>query len=241
MTLLELLVVLVVLAATAALVVPKFGSVSDQANYATSASTSADVTTNLESFKTMTGTYPDNFESLLDSDDSDMSNFLLSYHSASYTATSPSSLVVTALLRGGLVNVYDLDETKTDPTPKTTPRAIATTGKLATLTSGGTVAKKLYPPDGVIPSGYQVFAFGIGPNCSAVGRTMASAPTHSMVAGKDSGGDGKTDYYRYVALFEVKPSTTGFSGASLCRLRAVVDANGYTIDQRLQEYKQVTP
>jgi len=65
-TLIELLVVLVILAAVAGLVIPKLGFVEGQAGNATAAAGTSQVMSNLEIYKTTTGSYPLGLDSLLE-------------------------------------------------------------------------------------------------------------------------------------------------------------------------------
>lgn len=65
-TLIELLVVLVILAAVAGLVIPKLGFVESQAGNATSAAGTSQIMSNLEVYKTTTGSYPLGLDTLLE-------------------------------------------------------------------------------------------------------------------------------------------------------------------------------
>jgi prepilin-type N-terminal cleavage/methylation domain-containing protein len=67
LTLMELVVVLVILAALAALVVPRLGFLQSQSTQVSGAAGSADLINNLETFKLTAASYPQRFDSLLDS------------------------------------------------------------------------------------------------------------------------------------------------------------------------------
>lgn len=241
LTLIELLIVLVVLAATAAVVVPKLGFVADQASYAQAAAGSADLTSNIEQYKTSTGKYPNNFDSLLNSTGTVSASVW--GHSAGTNALGliPSADsgagIYSALVHSGISSVYDLDDTvTTSVTYATTNRALSSTSALiAEAPTGSSGAKKAYPvatsttAAGTVPTGYRLVAFGIGPYNSAVGTTMVSAPSHhGAVSGK---------YNRFIALFEVKEG--GSAGA--VKLKGVYDSLGGTIDSRVTNFKSITP
>ena len=66
MTLLELVVVMGILAALAGLLVPKLGGILTQTGYATAASSSGDVASNLGVYYTTNAAYPANLDSLLE-------------------------------------------------------------------------------------------------------------------------------------------------------------------------------
>lgn len=77
------------------------------------------------------------------------------------------------------------------------------------------------------PTGTRLIAFGIGPNTSSIGSTMASAPTHNE---QDS-----TKYGRFIAIFAINAS-----GKSM-QLKTVLDSQGVAVGQNVEDYRKSGP
>lgn len=257
LTLMELVVVLVILAALAMLVIPRLGFIKDQADFAQSAAGSADVMSNLELFKTQTGLYPGKLDSLIEG--SALLTTLWGH------GAPPSWIVPEALGAGYSTNfshsfgsgLMQHVVAGADPSSSGTAQVSVTSSTLVARVVPGTkqavaagYANNSTPgtdeiPDNPdtpenefqaavpgtaasLPAGVKLIALGVGPRNSAVGKTMTSAPQHA--------GASPTNYARYIAIFAIYDTT-----ARKAELRAVVDSRGYLIDERLSSFRQSVP
>jgi prepilin-type N-terminal cleavage/methylation domain-containing protein len=246
-TLAELVVVLVILAATAALLIPRLGFMKSQADNATSAAGVAQLTSNLETYKLTTGSYPLGMDSLLDSTGTLYSG--LWSHPAGPSVIGPGGYLTagTPLATSGdrqsfghafqsdasgNIYVYDHSTTATDPSSSATVvRNLAFDGSdslaVVSPTTGAALIRAAGYPTGALPVGVQLVAFGIGPNNGAVGETMASAPRHAE--------QDQEFYGRYIALFAV------YASGKPAELKAIVDSHGSTVESNISSYKKGGP
>lgn len=241
MTLVELVVVLGILAGLAGLVVPALGYLTGQAGSAAGATGCADVMSNLETYYTSIGHYPVQMDSLLgDSGDeladslwahvpvqgmppvAGLPSFLTAGTVPSDTGTSYSRSIGHAFGTGA--SVVDHSGSATDPSNGgdiSTKRSLTKGSKVAVVNSTSDVAAAIYP--GGVPTGVTLVALGVGPNCAAVGKTMAAPP---RFAGMDS-----ENYARYVAIFAL------YADGTPAKLKAVLNPQGRTGDSLIAEYK----
>ncbi len=99
---------------------------------------------------------------------------------------------------------------------------------MATVADSSGIAERLLPgTGGAIPTGSIIVAVGIGPNNTAIGKTMNIAP---MYAGNDN-----RYYGRYVAFFQV------FDSGERAVLLGVSDAYGRTPDYVIQQFNESLP
>jgi type II secretory pathway pseudopilin PulG len=241
MTLIEMVVVLVILTALAGLLVPALGGLKGQSDDAASAAGSADVMSNLETYKAQIGAYPLGMDSLLDGSGAVIGT--LWQHAGGGPAT-PTPVAGTLPAGSGYAQslghmlgtdssgdtyVYDHDTSATDPSASgTIKRSLEfdETDKLALVTNTALVKAAGFP-SGTLPADTTLVAFGIGPSCSAVGKTMAGAPRCSAVD--------NTKYGRYIAIFAL------YSNGRAGTLRTVVDAQRQTVDSKIKSYRQGAP
>ncbi len=245
-TLAELLVVMVVLAALAALVIPRLGWVKDSADLVTSAAGSTEVANNIEIYKSATGMYPDRMDSLIKKDKSG----IYSQFYGQSGPTAPTWLTMEAfdtsssphwysLLRAGILNVMDHDDytAQSDPSSSgTNLRDFQTSGEAAVVVTTGATGTRILNACGfnsVADLGTnKLVAFGIGGRSSLVGRTMSNVPKWS--------GNDQEFYSRYIAVFIAYDSGFGL-GTKLASLRTVVDPRGFPADVQINRYKLTNP
>lgn len=87
-------------------------------------------------------------------------------------------------------------------------------------------------------TGVQLVAVGVGPQCSAVGKTMSSPP---LQTGQQAG-----FYARYIAVFAVYgTNAVGTGGQSIAgkqaELKLILDSFGNTVQGNFELYQQVVP
>lgn len=243
-TLIEMLIVLVVLAAVAALVVPTLGFVEEQSGHATAATTSAQLVSNLETYKSSTGSYPLGMDSLIDDTgaiyDGLWEHVNPSFGPVTYLEVADASPYAQSIGHvfepnaAGEEFVYDHDSTSADPNNSATIKRLLTGAYdlafVKAYAPGPPPAPMLLNwykaagyPDGTLPAGTRLIALGVGPLNSAVGETLSSVPAH---AEQDS-----DVYGRYIAIFAVHED-----GRS-AKLRTVVDSQGVPIGQNIDSYR----
>lgn len=88
------------------------------------------------------------------------------------------------------------------------------------------------------PTGVTLIAFGVGPQCNAVGSTMASAPLQS--------GQVPGYYARYYAIFALYgtgygPNGTGSYAGKAAELKLVLDSNYNTVGTNVNLYREAAP
>jgi len=236
MTLIEMLVVLVILVAVAALLIPRMSGVKAQADSASSASVSADVMNNIEAYRTLTGYYPRRFDSLLSGDA--LYTKLWAHPGPGGAGFAAQDVTGETYHRSighafgsGLI-VSDHDEAATDPSSSgTTDRTIATSSasssnKWAVVTDTAVIQAAGYP-SGTLPDGVTLVGMGVGDRCDAVGKTMAGAPRCTAVDADE--------YGRYIAIFAL------YADGRPASLQAVVDSQRQSVDARIVSFKAAAP
>ncbi len=255
-TLLELVVVLMIIATIAGFVLPQVASLGRTSDMAATAKTQADLANNLQMFFVLQKRFPQGMDSLITSGgaaiyspmqaDGTTAATLESNQATGLPISGPSlyaDLTVGSLTgnylrsfsRLGFDWVYDHDRTVTNSNNSATvanlrsvPTSSSSTFSVAEITSGSPVALKLMPgTSGILPTGSRLVALGIGPNNSAISKTIINCPVYP-------GCDGKY-YGRYVAVFQL--FDTGERGS----LIGVVDSYGRAPDYTNQQYNESLP
>jgi prepilin-type N-terminal cleavage/methylation domain-containing protein len=251
-SLIELVVVLLIIAALAGLAIPLVSMLSRSSDMAVTASAQRELANNVQFFFTVQKRYPQGMDSLVDTTGTlyGPDNTTESLQTKGLPTSSPSLYkdlevlelddgatakdgiddYLRSLTRGGFDWVYDHDTAALNSNDSaTTQRTLGSTKeKLAHLKSGSDAAKKLLPSAaGVIPTGTKVIALGIGPKNSAIGKTINTAPIYP-------GCDGKY-YGRYVAFFQV------FSTGERAMLLGVMDSYGRAPDYTIQQFNESMP
>ncbi|MEL7338601.1 MAG: type II secretion system protein, partial [Planctomycetota bacterium] len=204
-TLIELVMVILILAIVAGLAVPVVGWLRRSANYGAQANTQAAIGSNLEFFRTTYGNngYPDNLDSLvvtggtdiipttddaadgyldhgfdfltlgdLTADQAASFNWLDTVYDHYTTADRFNGLQGSPGNSGVFPRAFDGLNVAIAAEPGTTPATAVDTEQRLLL-------QEIYPEG--VPADVRLVAFGIGPNNSAIGRTMQSVPTDPRV------------------------------------------------------------
>lgn len=248
-SLLELLVVVMILASLAGLVISRVDWAKRSADTATAASGMAQVQENLQLYRTAKGTYPDQFDSLIDA--TTLAGTPAIYGELFIGHGLPSSTLqvttfpaivgapagpVFSLQHMGMTTVVDHDPLATFPGDSGTSVRTATdfgfnvATTLATINPTSSIATALYP-DGlpVAPAdAVTLVALGVGPRCTAIGTTMSSAPICSAI-------DPVENYPRFIAVFAC------YQSGKRAELKGVVDSAGQLITGQLKNFYQNTP
>lgn len=246
LTLIELVAVLVILAAVAMLVLPRLGYIKEQADAAQAAAGAADVMSNLELFKTQTGVYPARMDSLLEGPTGPLIGSLWRMTSTSPVPfdvgplpTGSGNAFTTSISRGfnvrlgnGSNAVYfmDHDPAATDQSDSGIRERTWNGGSdhYALVRSADTaLIQAAGYPTGVVPANERLIVLGVGPRNAAVGNTMSSAPRHAMAR--------LEEYGRFLAIFAV------YQSGKPAQLKVVVDSRRATIDTRVRQFKDFAP
>jgi len=253
LTLLELVVVLMILAALGALVVPQIGMLGRSSDMAASAKTQSDLASNVQLFFTLQKRYPQGLDSLLTSDgeiyaadttNADTQSYGLPYAGADGTRLqaqlSPATLegnYSRSLTRSGFDWVYDHDTSVgvNANNSGTIFRGLVAdangTGNSAPSTvdvaevTGSALLGKLVPQG--LKSGERVVAFGVGPMNSAISKTLTKCPSYP-------GCDGKY-YGRYIVYFKI------YASGERATLVGASDSYGRTPDYTQQQFNESLP
>ena len=247
-TLIELVVVLVIIAAIAGFVLPRVSMIGRSSDMAASAKSQADLGNNIELYFVLQKRYPQGFDSLLDttgalfsSDTTDANTQTrgLPYAGADGTrlqaqlvagelTTVTNAEYLRSFSRAGFDYVYDHDTTAINSNNSTAASAqrltTATPFKVAEVTGTALIAKLC--PQG-LATDERLVAVGVGGRVAAIGKTMSNSPIYP-------GCDGKY-YGRYVAVFKV------FASGERAVLVGVIDSYGRTPDYTTQQFNESLP
>lgn len=254
LTLTELVMVLLILAALAGMVIPLIGSTREQADRALAASGSADLIQSIEGFRLATGDYPARLDSLLADDGTgtfvaysklwnELGATTAWFDPQDLNSSSASADYAESLALAGIDRVMDHDEAEPDPndsgrflrllftgaTPDATvavvtDEAVLKAAGLADLDADGLVSDEITDTDGDGNPDVKYVAFGIGVACEMVGETMASAPRHSAAD--------LADYGRFLAVFAV------YENGKPAELKTVLDSHRRPVSENYKRYRQ---
>jgi len=231
-TLIELVVVLMILAALAGLLVPNLNGFVERSHAATSATDIGEVTKNLELYrvKYLDKGYPSNLDSLVASDDSEYQGM----NPALAAVLTPTAIVANQALSLTDAGIVEVARHLVGPVPAGTsatdgvtvlPLAVATGVNLQFLDDAvasielGATTQDL--------AKYRYVAFGVGHNNAAVGKTMLEAPIHFDT-------NPELFYSRYIVVFGVPrtPAVPGFKA----ELKGVIGSDAEGLNAHIQEY-----
>ncbi len=256
LTLLELVIVIGILAALAAMVVPQIGMLGRSTDMAASAKTQSDLANNVQLFFQLQKRYPQGLDSLLDSTGaiyaSDTSNADTQTRGLPYAGADGTRLhaqlavasldnssgeYLRSLTRSGFDWVYDHSTAVgvNANNSATVFRGLVAdangTGNAAPSSANvaeltGTALLAKLVPGG-LKSDERVVAFGFGPRNTAISKTVANCPCYP-------GCDGKY-YGRYVLYFRI------YASGERATLVGVSDSYGRTPDYTQQQYNESLP
>jgi hypothetical protein len=252
-----LVVVLIIIATIAGFVIPQVGMLGRSSDMAATAKTQSDIAANVQLFFVQQKRYPQGLDSLLESGGtavyaSDTTNADTQTHGLPY-AGSESTRLQAQLSVGALTNaanaeylrsftragfdwVYDHDAAVINSNQSGT----AFRGLVADANGTGNTAPASVPvailgagpvrtrlsPQGLKPN-EQIVALGVGPNNTAISKTLVNAPIYP-------GCDGKY-YGRYIVYFKV------YASGERATLVGVSDSYGRTPDYSQQQFNESLP
>jgi competence protein ComGC len=262
LTLIELVIVMVILSTLAALVIPKLSFIQQQSIPVSGAAGSQDLMNNLETYKVSTGFYPQGFDSLLANGATGLMTQLVQgpggtppvmpFAAGTLNGSDPYVLASFGMAFGPssgstgttAYRIFDQDgatalATEDVSSSFNTYRELYSTGNVATVspTTGANIWQAAFPGSVVggtftQPAGVTLIALGVGPQCNAVGSTMASAPLQS--------GQAPGIYARYFAIFAVYGTGSQYPGKA-AELKLVLDSYYNTINTNIGLYRQAAP
>ncbi|MBE7466239.1 MAG: type II secretion system protein [Planctomycetes bacterium] len=256
-TLIELVMVLVILAAIAGLVIPQVAMLGRSADMAATAKNAQDVANNIQLHFVQLKRYPQYMDSLVTTESTpDIYDPAKDYSGTDAPANESEQLTglpisgpslyadlaagtvsnvsggaqwYRSFSRGGFDFVMDHSYAVTNSNNSaTTSRALASGMTVAEVQSGSVVAKAIYPATaGVPPASERLVALGFGPSNSAIGKTTLQAPIYP-------GCDGKY-YGRYIAIFKI------YANGERPTLCMVTDSYGRYPDYSIQQFNESLP
>ena len=242
-TLIELVIVLLILAALAGLVIPAIGMLGRSTDMAVSAKTQSDLSANTQLFFVLQKRYPQGLDSLLDTTgaiygsdttDANTQTRALPYGGADGTRVEAELTVGTltgnyrrSFSRSGFDWVFDHDTTVTNSNNSATTQRVVSSGDIlvAEVNPTGALALKLVPQG--LQSGERLVALGFGPRNSAIGKTVTNSPIYP-------GCDGKY-YGRYILYFKV------YASGERATIVGCSDSYGRTPDYTQQQFNESLP
>jgi prepilin-type N-terminal cleavage/methylation domain-containing protein len=248
-TLVELIVVVAIIAVLAALIVPRLDGLLGNANHAAAASSAADAAKFIEVYKSSKYTYPDGWDSLMDSSGSTLwapstpttkglHTELSNSTNGKLTTTTLTAADVTGLNNAGIYTLYNLDagsSASTRPGDSYNTTAALASGQTVAMispTNGTKIIDHIYRQNklvggtsGAMPNTstttYRLIAFGLGPHNAMIGKWMLEAPIYGNV-------DATVTYNRLLVVYEL--ATTTSTGAVKVSFRAVLGTDGDLMD-----------
>jgi len=242
LTLIELVMVLVILVALAGLLVPQVDFLRRSSDKGTASVSMKNIAENIQLYRTMKGSYPDNFDSLIEDGSTDIYPNLPKpgkYATSTLTASEAASLT-----KIGIATLMDHDDTQAyrgQPGDSGQVARDVDDGETVVIVTDPDIVESMYP--GATFDGERVtdasdlydiklVALGVGPNNGAVGQTMMSPPAYMGV-------DPLTEYNRYIAVFAVfEPKASSNAVDKRAMLKAVLDSAGDFLNQEIIEFNE---
>lgn len=246
-TLLELVIVIMIIAAIAGLVIPQLSMIGRSTDMAMSGKTQADLASNLQTYFVLQKRFPTGMDSLLtaggdvflpvDLDgDGEQDTGLpdsgphLDRDLEAVDLVDLSGSYARSFTRAGFDFVYDHDTSVTnanDSAKLTTERPLSTSECLVAKVRDDAAIIERIMPNGAVKPDTVLVALGIGPNNDMRSKTLTNAPVYP-------GCDGSY-YGRYVAIFKV------YANGERASLVAVVDSYGRDPDYTQQQFSESLP
>lgn len=224
-TLVELIVVLMILVGLAAVLIPAITDMVVRTNRSTSASNISEVAGSIQRYDAQFMGYPNNFDSLMtDLIGTDLNTLTPALTAATVDVTLSASTLAT-LNAAGIVSVgrhavgngtFEL------------PTSTALTN--ATLLKGPTAATQVTLGLETTGVAGKYILLGIGSLNDMNGKTMVDAPVHFP---RDSSGNPKTVYSRFLAIFQITDGTTALPRAKFV---GVIAPDGAGLGGQLDSY-----
>lgn len=233
LTLIELTVVLLILAATAGILVPRLVGYSGRAHGASGASNVQEITKALALFEANNGAMPNNFDSLVEDDNSTISATVVATGVTNPFAQSPLTAAEATALND--IGITQLQHQATAGSGNATFEANSGTASPVAATEPVAVLTPASVADRGLPVGARVAVFGLGAQSSMIGTVMTDAPVHFP----EGGAKPEDVYLRYYVLFRLDDGAGGtLERASLFGVFAAEPGSGELTDTgaHLSEY-----
>lgn len=232
LTLIELTVVLLILAATAGILVPRMVGYGERAHGATSAASIQEGTKALALYEVENGVFPDGWDNLID-DGGGLPSSLFESGTLAFNVLSAGALTAAeadALAAAGITTVYGMDTDHPDFDATFNPYGAAPT---PTVLAGTTPVAVLDPAVLRRPAGSRIVVFGMGRQCTLFGDSAHNVP---LVF---EGGMSPSDIYlRYGVAFEVGDAGGAYDKARFLGVVKCEPADGNVVgaDEHLAVY-----
>ncbi len=223
LTLLELVIVLVVLAALGGIILPLIPNLLPKAHVAVCATNIPELNKAVQSYATLNLRHPSQYDSLVDINDQPYGGLPFigevgTFPADLFQVRPPTGPEVNALLDLGIVSVvvgpeYTLGQTNATFDYQGPPITLSTATSLL-FVNPLHVQQVLNAEAGVIPPVGTYVAFGVGPTCTLVGQAnggIAEAPIHFS---ETEGGNPARVYARYFVIYRVDGNTARYMGAA---------------------------
>lgn len=252
LTLIELVIVLLILAALAGILVPQFGNLTVASHGSVGANNIQEIAKAIQLHRVKTGNNPDGLDSLL----TGTALSPLIQGTALATAPNPATSLLTtltldndpandtlgALTAAGITNVYNFIANAEHPTfnPYSATPLVAAPASVP-LADGTTVAAVPLAAvqavfGGQYATGSTFAVFGIGQFCSMVGRTFTEAPVHTPENNNIASG-----YNRFLLVVQLTEGTNALEVARIIGVAALEeDGNLSGLNKHLAEYSEAT-
>lgn len=209
LTLIELTIVLLVLAAVAGILVPRLTGYTGKAHGSAGAANVQEISKSIALFEANNGAQPSGWDNLINDDDNTVANFLVDSGATSpFAATALTATSGGALAEAGVVTIHNLDNAADNKTfapysanaGATITVSDASTDEIATLTAAAQTDL------GLTAGTYAVF--GLGARCNMINNVITDAPVHFPEGGENP----ENVYLRFVVVYNVDGEKARYVG-----------------------------
>lgn len=207
LTLIELTIVLLVLAAVAGILVPRLTGYTGKAHGSAGAANVQEISKSIALFEANNGTMPSGWDNLINDADNTVADFLVDGSATSpFDATALTATTAPALVEAGITTVHNLDNSADNKTfdpyaaAGTITLTAASTDEVATLTAAAQTDL------GLTAGTYAVF--GLGARCNMINNVITDAPVHFPEGGENP----ENVYLRFVVIYEVSGEKARYVG-----------------------------
>jgi len=242
LTLIELVVVMVILAALAGIVVPLLPGMVGRAHTSSSATNVGEIAKAIQTHQALQLSYPDNFDSLVDTTGA-LVGYLPGAGAGQLTTATLTDETADALIDAGIANMAQMIPAPasnpgdfsptffpygTDRDVPPTSTALADGVAVASLT--GAAANRLF----AAPVGATYALFGVGSRTTMQGRSLQDAPVHFPESANDSP---SVAYSRYAVVFQLTDgSGNPLKSARMVGVCAFHDDTVVSLNDHVAEY-----
>ncbi|HBP23311.1 MAG TPA: hypothetical protein DEA08_36735 [Planctomycetes bacterium] len=207
LTLIELTIVLLVLAAVAGILVPRLTGYTGKAHGSAGAANVQEISKSIALFEANNGSMPSGWDNLINDGDNTVANFLVD--AAATNPFAPTALTATtaaSLVEAGITTIHNLDNAADNKTfnpyaaAGTINLTAASTDEVATLTAAAQTSL------GLPTATYAVF--GLGARSTMINNVITDAPVHFPEGGENP----ENVYLRFVVIYNVDGEKARYVG-----------------------------